>query len=93
MNQAPTRRAPSECHLPHQPLGKYLLEILKCVVTTRVGIRGYSDVAFFRQWVFIYPLVFEIVMNFIRYGALSTTGLSIGGWLCFKDNEGNALNV
>ena len=72
---------------------KYLLEILKCVVTTRVGSRGYSDVAFFRRWVFISPLVFEIVMNFIRYGALSTTGLSIRGLLCFKDNEGNALNV
>ena len=27
---------------------KYLLEILKCVVTTIVGSRGYSDVAFFR---------------------------------------------
>ena len=73
--------------------GKYLLEILKCVVTTRVGNRGYSDVAFFRPWVFIYPLVFEIVINFIHYGALSTTGISIRGWLCFKDNEGNALNV
>ena len=73
--------------------GKYLLEILKCVVTTIVGSRGYSDVALFRRWVFIYPLVFEIVMNFIRYGALSTTGISIRGWLCFKDNEGDALNV
>ena len=73
--------------------GKYLLEILKCVVTTRVGSRGYSDVALFRRWVFISPLVFEIVMNFIRYGALSTTGISIGGWICFKDNEGNSLNV
>ena len=73
--------------------GKYLLEILKCVVATRVGSRGYSDVAFFRRWVFIYPLVFEIVMNFIRYGALSTTGISIRVWLCFKDNEGGALNV
>ena len=72
---------------------KYLLEILKCVVTTIVGSRGYSDVAFFRQWVLIYPLVFDIVMKFIRYGALSTTGTSIRGWLCFKDNEGNALNV
>ena len=73
--------------------GKYLIEILKCVVTTRVDIGGYSDVAFFRRWVFISPLVIEIVMKFIRYGALSTTGLSIRGWLCFKDNEGNALNV
>ena len=27
--------------------GKYLLEILKCVVTTIVGNRGYSDLAFF----------------------------------------------
>ena len=72
---------------------KYLLEILKCVVTTIFGSRGYSDVAFFRRWVFISPLVFEIVMKFIRYGALSTTGLSIRGWLCFKDNEGNYLNV
>ena len=26
---------------------KYLLEILKCLVTTIVGSRGYSDVAFF----------------------------------------------
>ena len=26
---------------------KYLIEILKCVVTTRVGSRGYIDVAFF----------------------------------------------
>ena len=69
--------------------GKYLLEILKCVVTIRVGSRGYSDVALFCRWVFISPLVFEIVMKFIRYGALSTTGLSIRGWLCFKDNEGN----
>ena len=73
--------------------GKYLLEILKCVVTTRVGSRGYSDVAFFRRWVFISLLVFEIVMNFIRYGDHYTTGLSIRGWLCFKDNEGNALNL
>ena len=73
--------------------GKYLLEILKCVVTTIIGSGGYNDVAFFRQWVFISPLVFEILMNFIRYGALSTTGLSIRVWLCFKDNEGNALNV
>ena len=72
---------------------KYLLEILKCVVNTRVGSRGYSDVALFRRWVLISPLVFEIVMNFIRYGALSTTGISIRGWLCFKNNEGNALNV
>ena len=72
---------------------KYLLEILKCVVTTIVGSMGYSDVAFFRRWVFISPLVFEIVMNFIRYGDLFTTGLSIRGWLFFKDNEGNALNV
>ena len=72
---------------------KYLLEILKFGVTTRVGSRGYSDVAFFRRWVFISPLVFEIVMNFICYGTLSNTGLSIRGWLCFKDNEGNALNV
>ena len=63
------------------------------MVNTRVGSRGYSDVAFFRRWVFISPLVFDIVMNFIRYGTLSTTGLSIRGWLCFKDNEGNALNV
>ena len=30
--------------------------------------------------------------EFIRYGTLSTTGISIKGWLCFKDNEGNALN-
>ena len=95
----------SKC-IKHQPDGllhsaifhtnlweKYLLEILKCVVTTRVGSRGYSDVEFFRLWVFISPLVFEIVMNFISYGALSTTGLSVRGWLCFKDNEGNALNV
>ena len=72
---------------------KYLLEILKCVVTTIGGSRGYSDVAFFRRWVFISPLVFEIVMKFIRYGALSTTGISIRGWIFFKDNEGNALNV
>ena len=70
-----------------------MLEILKCVVTTRVGSRGYSDVAFLRRWLFISPLVFEIEMNFIRYGALYTTGLSIRGWLCFKDNEGNSLNV
>ena len=70
---------------------KYLLEILKCVVTTRVGSRGYSDVAFFRWWVFISPLVFEILLNFLRYGALYTTGISIRGWLCFKDNKGNAL--
>ena len=62
---------------------KYLLEILKCVVTTRVGSRGYSDVAFFCRWVFISPLVFEIVIDFIRYSALSTTWLSIRGWLCF----------
>ena len=60
---------------------KYLLEILKCVVTTIFDSRGYSDVAFFRLWVFIYPLVFDIVMNFIRYGALSTTGLYIRGWI------------
>ena len=59
---------------------KYLLEILKCVVTTRVGSRGYSYVALFRWWVFISPLVFEIVTKFICYGALSTTGLSIRGW-------------
>ena len=72
---------------------KYLSEILKCVVTTRVGSSGYSDVAFFRRWVLISPLVFDIVMNFIRYGDLSNTGLSIRGWLCFKDSEGNALNV
>ena len=78
----------------HQPVGllqsaifhtnlweKYLLEILKCVVTTIVGSRGYSYVAFFRRWVFISPLVFEIFMKVIRYGALSTTGLSIRGWL------------
>ena len=52
-----------------------------------------NDVAFFRRWVFISPLVFEIVMNFICYGALSTTGLSIRVWICFKYNEGNALNV
>ena len=39
------------------------------------------------------PLFFEIVMNSIRYSALSNTGLSIRGWLSFKDNEGNALNV
>ena len=63
------------------------------MVTTRVGSRGYSDVAFFRRWLLISSLLFEIVMNFIRYGAVSTTGLSIRGWLCFKDNEGNALNV
>ena len=61
--------------------GKYLLEILKCVVTTRVGSRGYSDVSFFRRWVFISPLVFEVVMKFIHYGALSTTGLYIRGWI------------
>ena len=73
--------------------GKYILEILKRVVTTRVVSRGYSDVALFRRWVFIYPLVFEIVMNFIRYGALFTTGISIRGWICFKDNKGNALNL
>ena len=83
----------SKC-IKHQPDGllqsaifhtnlweKYLLEILKCVVTTIVGSRGYSDVAFFCRWVFISPLVFEIVMKFIRYSALSTTGLSIRGWL------------
>ena len=63
------------------------------MVTTRVGSRGYSDVAFFCKWLFISPLVFQIVMNFIRYGALSTTGLSIRGWLYFKYNEGDALNV
>ena len=63
------------------------------MVTTRVGSRGYSDVSFFRRWVFIFPLVFDIVMNFICYGALSTTGISIRGWLFFIDNEGNALNV
>ena len=63
------------------------------MVTTIVDSRGYSDVAFFRRWLVISPLVFEIVMNFIRYGALSTKGLSIGGWICFKDNEGNTLNV
>ena len=72
---------------------KYLLEIINCVVPTVVGSRGYSDVAFFRRWVFISTLVFEIVMKFIRYGALSNTGLSIRGWLFFKDNEGNSLNV
>ena len=72
---------------------KYLLEILKCVVTNIVGSRGCGDVALFRQWVFISPFVFEIVINFIHYGALSTTGLSVRGWLCFKDNEGNAINV
>ena len=72
---------------------KYLLEILKCVVTTRFGSRGYSDLALFRRWVFISPLVFEIVMKFIHYGALSITGLSIRDCLCFKYNEGNALNV
>ena len=93
MHQAPTRQAPSECYIPYQPLGKYLLEILKCVVATIVGSRGYIDVAFFRQRVLISPLVFEIVMKFIRYGALSTTGISIRVWLFFKDNEGNALNV
>ena len=60
---------------------KYLLEILKCVVTTIVGSRGYSDVAFFRRWVLISPLVFEITMKFIRYGAVSTTGLCIMGWI------------
>ena len=63
------------------------------MVTTIVGSRVYSDVAFFRRWVLISPLLFEIVMKFICYGSLSTTGLSIRGWLCFKDNEGNALNV
>ena len=63
------------------------------MVTNRVGSRGYSDVAFFRRWVFISLLVFGIVINFIRYGALYTLGLSIRGWICFKDNEGNALNV
>ena len=81
----------SKC-IKHQPDGllqsaifhtnlweKYLLEILKCLVTTIVDSRGYSDVAFFRRWVFIHPLVFEILMNFIRYGALSTIGLSIRG--------------
>ena len=81
----------SKC-IKHQPDGllqsaifhtnlweKYLLEILKCVVSTRFDSRGYSDVAFFRRWVFISPLVFEIVMNFIRYDDLSTTGLSIRG--------------
>ena len=62
---------------------KYLLEILKCVVTTIIISRGYSDVAFFRRWVFISPLVFDIVMKFIRYGALSTTGIYIRIWLCF----------
>ena len=51
------------------------------------------DVAFFRRWVLISPLFFEILMKFICYGAISTTGLSIRGWLFFKDNEGNALNV
>ena len=87
----------SKC-IKHQPDGllksatfhtnlweKYLLEILKCVVTTIVGSRGYIDAAFFRRWVFISPLVFEIVMKFIHYGALSTTGLSIRGWIFFKD--------
>ena len=73
--------------------GKYLLEIIKCVVTTRVGSRGYRDVALFRRWVLISPLVFEIVINFIRYSALSTTWLSIRVWLLFKYNEGDALNV
>ena len=63
------------------------------MVTTIVGSRVYSDVAFFCRWVFISPLVFEIVMKFIRYGSLSTTWLSIRGWICFKNNEGNALNV
>ena len=63
------------------------------MVTTIFGSMGYSDVALFCRWVFISPLVFEILMKFIRYGALSTTRLSIRGWLCFKDNEGNALNV
>ena len=63
------------------------------MVTTIVGSRGYSDVELFRLWVLIPPLVFDIVMKFIRYGALSTTGHSIRGWLCFKDNEGNALNL
>ena len=51
----------SKC-IKHQPDGllqsaifhtnlweKYLLEILKFVVTTILGSRGYSDVAFFRQ--------------------------------------------
>ena len=55
----------------------YLLEILKYVVATIFGSRGYSDVALFCRWVFISPLVFEIVMKFIRYGALSTTGHSL----------------
>ena len=49
----------SKC-IKHQPDGilqsaifhtnlweKYLLDILKCVVTTRVGSRGYSDVVLF----------------------------------------------
>ena len=63
------------------------------MVTTRVGSRGYSDVAFFRRWLFISPILFEIVMTFVIYGALSTTGLSIRGWLYFKYNEGGALNV
>ena len=63
------------------------------MVTNIVGSRGYSDVAFFRPRVLISPLFFDIVMKFICYGALSTTGLSIRSWICFKDNEGNALNV
>ena len=95
----------SKC-IKHQPDGllqsailhtnlweKSLREILMCVVTTIVGSKGYSYVAFFCRWVFISPLVFDIVMKFIRYGALTTTGLSIRGWIYFKDNEGNALNV
>ena len=68
--------------------GKYLLEILKCVVTTIVGSRGYSDVAFLRRWAFISPLVFEIVMNFIRYGDLFITGLSIRGCVALKIMKG-----
>ena len=63
------------------------------MIEPKILLPWYHDVAFFRQWVLIYPFVFEIVMNFIRYSALSTTGISIRGWICFKDNEGNALNV
>ena len=33
------------------------------MVTTRVGSRGYSDVSFFRRWVFISQLVYEIHHN------------------------------
>ena len=66
----------------------YLLEILKCVVTTRFVSRGYSDVAFFHLWVLISPLVFEIVMNFIRYGNLYSTGLPLGSGFALKIMKG-----